>query len=88
MSTLSSTITIGKPHAGRGGTVLPGSRRGGDEGGGNAGLPIPAQRLRRARLGIVVAITPIVMLFVSFTERIHCPTGIADLRRGHHQLCS
>jgi cytochrome c oxidase subunit III len=67
MSTLSSTITIGKPHAGRGGDeVRPPSGGGGDDGRGNAGDY--SRRLRRARLGIVVAITPIVMLFVSFTS--------------------
>jgi len=67
MSTLSPTITIGKPHAGRGGDeVRPPSGGGGDDGRGNAGDY--SRRLRRARLGIVVAITPIVMLFVSFTS--------------------
>jgi len=67
MSTLSPTITIGKPHAGRGGDeVGPPSGGGGDDGRGNAGDY--SRRLRRARLGIVVAITPIVMLFVSFTS--------------------
>ena len=67
MSTLSPTITIGKPHAGRGGDdVRPPSGGGGDDGRGNGGDY--SRRLRRARLGIVVAITPIVMLFVSFTS--------------------
>ena len=67
MATLSSTVTIGKPHAGRGGDALrPPSGGGGDDGRGNAGDY--SRRLRRARLGIVVAITPIVMLFVSFTS--------------------
>ena len=67
MATLSSTVTIGKPHAGRGGDALrPPSGGGGDDGRGNAGDY--SRRLRRARLGIVVAITPIVMLFDSFTS--------------------
>jgi cytochrome c oxidase subunit III len=67
MATLSTTVTIGNPHAGRGGDeIQPPSGGGGDDHRGGAG-DYP-RRLRRARLGIVVAITPIVMLFVSFTS--------------------
>jgi cytochrome c oxidase subunit 3 len=67
MATLSSTVTIGKPHTGRGGDdVRPPSGGGGDDGRGGAGDY--SRRLRRARLGLIVAITPIVMLFVSFTS--------------------
>lgn len=67
MATVSSTVTIGRPHAGSGGDDIdPPSGGGGDGGRGNAGDF--SRRLRRARLGIVVAITPIVMLFVSFTS--------------------
>ena len=85
MATLSSTVTIGKPHAGRGGDALrPPSGGGGDDGRGNAGDY--SRRLRRARLGIVVAITPIVMLFVSFTSAYIVRQGLPDVRRSHHQL--
>lgn len=67
MATLSSTVTIGKPHAGRGGDdVRPPSGGGGDDGRGSPGDY--SRRLRRARLGLIVAIAPIVMLFVSFTS--------------------
>ena len=67
MATLSSTVTIGTPQAGRGGDdVRPPFAGGGDDNRG--GADDYPRRLRRARLGIVVAITPIVMLFVSFTS--------------------
>lgn len=57
------------------GTSLPPRTGGGDDGRGGDGRPdsipdfIPnyGERLRRARMGLAVAMTPIVMLFVSFT---------------------
>ncbi len=61
--------------AGHNGSSLPPRAGGGDDGRGRDGLPdrepdsIPnyGERLRRARLGLAVAMTPIVMLFISFT---------------------
>ncbi len=61
--------------AGHNGSSLPPRTGGGDDGRGRDGLPdrepdsIPnyGERLRRARLGLAVAMTPIVMLFISFT---------------------
>jgi len=41
---------------------------GGGDDGSNGGVPNYGQRLRRARLGLVVLIAPIVMLFVSLTS--------------------
>lgn len=68
MATLSSPVTLGEPRAGRsGGEVRPPSGGGGGDDGRNGGTSYP-RRLRRARLGLVIAITPIVMLFVSFTS--------------------
>jgi cytochrome c oxidase subunit 3 len=53
------------------GASLPPRTGGGDDGRGHDGGPdfIPnyGERLRRARMGLAVAMTPIVMLFVSFT---------------------
>jgi len=61
--------------AGHNGSSLPPRAGGGDGGAGRDGLPdrepdsIPnyGERLRRARMGLAVAMTPIVMLFISFT---------------------
>ncbi|MGA7078029.1 MAG: hypothetical protein WBQ43_11930 [Terriglobales bacterium] len=61
--------------AGHNGSSLPPRTGGGDDGRGRDGLPdrepdsIPnyGERLRRARMGLAVAMTPIVMLFISFT---------------------
>jgi cytochrome c oxidase subunit 3 len=61
--------------SGHRGASLPPLTGGGDDGRGGDGMPdsipdfIPnyGERLRRARMGLAVAMTPIVMLFVSFT---------------------
>src|SRR5271166_3150628 len=59
--------------AGHNGASLPPRTGGGDDGRGRDGdgmqdfLPNYGERLRRARMGLAIAMTPIVMLFVSFT---------------------
>src|SRR3979411_1324452 len=61
--------------AGHGGGVLPPRSGGGGDGHGGGGRPelVPAsipnygERLRRARMGLIVAMTPILVLFISFT---------------------
>jgi cytochrome c oxidase subunit III len=61
--------------AGHGGGVLPPRSGGGGDGHGGDGMPdfvpdsIPnyGERLRRARMGLIVAMTPILVLFISFT---------------------
>ena len=60
---------------GRSGGVLPPHTGGGGDGRGGDGMPdfipdsIPnyGERLRRARMGLAVAMTPILVLFISFT---------------------
>jgi cytochrome c oxidase subunit 3 len=69
MATLSPTITIKDLKTGGGGLVPPTTTGGGGDGNrGGGGSPDYGERLRRARLGLAVALTPIVMLFVSFTS--------------------
>jgi cytochrome c oxidase subunit 3 len=68
MATMQPTVPIGQPHAGRGGDVLRPPGGGGDDGRSGSDPQGYSRRLRRARLGIVVAITPIVMIFVSYTS--------------------
>ncbi|HKM49263.1 MAG TPA: hypothetical protein VJX69_16855, partial [Terriglobales bacterium] len=59
---------------GHNGASLPPRTGGGDDGRGRDGddsmpdlIPNYGERLRRARMGLAVAMTPIVMLFISFT---------------------
>jgi cytochrome c oxidase subunit 3 len=74
MATLSSTSTIedsivkhAKTGQGSGGAHPPGSDGGGDDREGN-GSPDYGQRLRRTRLGLLVGLVAVTMLFVSFTS--------------------
>jgi cytochrome c oxidase subunit 3 len=69
MATLSPTVTIKDPKAGygSGGTHPPVAGGGGGEQGGN-GSPDYGRRLRRTRLGLLVGMVAIAMLFVSFTS--------------------
>jgi cytochrome c oxidase subunit 3 len=60
--------------SGHNGASLPPRTGGGDDGRGRDGgdfmpnsIPNYGERLRRARMGLAVAMTPIVMLFISFT---------------------
>jgi len=67
MAALSPTVPVHDPRiGGRGGE--PPVRDGGGNGGGGDGYADYRHRLRRARLGIVVLMVAIVMLFVAFTS--------------------
>ena len=80
MATLTSTITIKDPKAGHGGgAVHPPVAGGGDDNRGGNGSPDYGQRLRRARLGLLVALAPIIMLFVSFTSAYIVRQGLPTL---------
>src|SRR5260370_10236136 len=52
---------------------------GGDDDGSGAGLPNYATRLGRARLGLLVALTPVLMLFVSFSSAYIVRQGLPAL---------
>src|SRR5438445_3116362 len=80
MGTLSPTITIKDPKSGHGGGVVhPPISGGGDDSRGGNGSPDYGQRLRRARLGLLVALAPIIMLFVSFTSAYIVRQGLPTL---------
>ncbi len=80
MATLSPPVTVHVPQTGRdGGSSLPPVYGGGGDGGRRDGSPDYASRLRRARLGLAVAIAPIVMLFVSFTSAYMVRKGLPTL---------
>jgi len=59
--------------------VLPPVRGGGGDDGSGPGLPDYAARLRRARLGLLVALTPVIMLFVSFSSAYVVRQGLPTL---------
>jgi cytochrome c oxidase subunit III len=78
MASLSTTATLNKPEISRDdhGTLAP-IRDGGDN--GRPGLPDYGTRLRRARLGLFVALIPVLMLFVSFTSAYVVRQGLPTL---------
>lgn len=59
--------------------ILPPVREGGGDDRPSAGSPDYATRLRRARLGLLVALTPVLMLFVSFTSAYVVRQGLPTL---------
>ena len=80
MATLSPTVTLKYPKTGRGGGDVPPTTGGGGNGdSGSNGAPDYGERLRRARLGLAVALAPIIMLFVSFTSAYIVRQGLPTL---------
>jgi cytochrome c oxidase subunit 3 len=78
MASFTTTTTVDDPRIllGDGGILPPILGRGGDDG---SGKPDYTTRLRRARLGLLVALTPILMLFVSFTSAYIARQGLPTL---------
>ena len=70
MATLSPTVAVKYPQTRHGGGsgAPPTHGNGGGDGRGANGSPDYGERLRRARLGLVVGLTPVIMMFVSFTS--------------------
>lgn len=69
MASFTPTIPASRPTTSRGKRAdLPPVVGGGDGGRPDPGSPDYGARLRRARLGLAVALTPITMLFVAFTS--------------------
>ena len=79
MATLSPPVTVHVPQTGRDGNSRPPSYGDGGGGGRGDGSPDYGSRLRRARLGLGVAIAPIVMLFVAFTSAYIVRQGLPTL---------
>ena len=87
MASVSTTATLNEPrvsHGNRGGA--PPIFGGGDDGRPGRGLPDYPTRLRRARLGLLVALTPVLMLFVSFTSAYVVRQGLPTLDPRTNQL--
>jgi len=80
MSSFSTTATVDDPRITLGdGKILPPVLTGGGDDRSGPGRPDYATRLRRARLGLLVALTPILMLFVSFTSAYIVRQGLPTL---------
>jgi cytochrome c oxidase subunit 3 len=80
MAALSPPVTVHAPQSSKnGGSYLPPIHGGGGSGERGNGSPDYGSRLRRARLGLTVAIAPIVMLFVSFTSAYIVRQGLPTL---------
>ena len=78
MASFTTTAAVVEPEISRDdhGTAPP-IRDGGDY--GRPGLPDYGTRLRRARLGLLVALIPVMMLFVSFTSAYVVRQGLPSL---------
>ncbi len=88
MAGFTTTATLDDPATLGGGGVPPAPRAGraGDDGLPDRSSFTYEARLRRARLGLVVALTPIVMLFVSFTSAYIVRQGLPTLDPGTNTL--
>src|SRR5215468_7655258 len=87
MASFSTTATLDQPQVSRGdkGGAPPGFG-GGDDGRSGPGLPDYGTRLRRARLGLLIALTPVLMLFVSFTSAYVVRQGLPTLDPRTNQM--
>jgi cytochrome c oxidase subunit 3 len=87
MASFSTTATVDDPRISLGDDgVLPPVRGGGGDDGPGPGSPDYATRLRRARLGLLVALTPVIMLFVSFSSAYVVRQGLPTLDPRTNQL--
>src|SRR5882724_2937530 len=87
MASFSTTATVDDPRISRGDDgVLPPIRSGGGDSDSGPGVPDYATRLRRARLGLLVALTPVIMLFVSFSSSYVVRQGLPTLDPRTNQL--
>jgi cytochrome c oxidase subunit 3 len=89
MASFTTTASVDDPRISLGDDgILPPARGGGGDDSSGPGLPDYSTRLRRARLGLLVAVTPILMLFVSFTSAYVVRQGLPSLDPRTDQLVS
>jgi cytochrome c oxidase subunit 3 len=80
MATFTPTAPAPQPTTSRGNRGnLPPVIGGGDSGRPDPGAPDSRTRLRRARLGLAIALTPVLMLFVAFTSAYVVRQGLPSL---------
>jgi cytochrome c oxidase subunit 3 len=89
MASFSTTATVDDPRVSLGEDgILPPIQIGGGDNGWRQGMPDYATRLRRARLGLMVALTPVLMLFVSFSSAYVVRQGLPTLNPRTNELVS
>jgi cytochrome c oxidase subunit III len=86
MASFSTTATLDEPQVSRDNQGGAPPIVGGGDGRPGRGLPDYPTRLRRARLGLLVALTPVLMLFVSFTSAYVVRQGLPTLDPRTNQL--
>jgi cytochrome c oxidase subunit 3 len=87
MATFSPTVSVDSPRVRRDDHGIVPPARGGDDGrSGRSASPDDRTRLRRARLGLLVALTPVLMLFVSFTSAYVVRQGLPTLDPHTNQM--
>jgi cytochrome c oxidase subunit III len=87
MASFPTTATVDDPGISLGDDgILPPIHGEGGDGDSGPGLPDYATRLRRARLGLLVALTPVLMLFVSFSSAFVVRQGLPTLDPRTNQL--
>ncbi len=88
MASFTPTAAVDDPRVALGDHgIVPPVRRGGDDDGGSwPGSPDYRTRLRRARLGLLVALIPVLMLFVSFTSAYVVRQGLPSLDTRTNQM--
>ena len=79
MATLSPTVSLREPKIGHGGGLQPPPAGHGGNGGNGNNYPDYGGRLRRARVGLLVGLAPILMLFVAFTSAYVVRKGLPTL---------
>jgi cytochrome c oxidase subunit III len=80
MATLTPTFTIKDPKTGQGGSgVHPPVSDGGGDGRGGNDSPDYGQRLRRTRLGLLIGLVSVTMVFVSLTSALIVRRGLPTL---------
>src|SRR5271166_5666847 len=87
MATFSPTVSIETPRVRPDDHGIVPPVRGGDDGrSGRSASPDDRTRLRRARLGLLVALTPVLMLFVSFTSAYVVRQGLPTFDPGTNSV--
>jgi len=76
MSTLAPKLAVKDPRIGEGGGTPPSFGGGGGGNSGGSGAFDYGERLRRARLGLVLGLTAVIMLFVGFTSALLVRKGL------------
>ena len=86
MASFSPTASVDDPRVALDDHGIVPPVHGGDDGGSWPGSPDYRTRLRRARLGLLVALTPVLMLFVSFTSAYVVRQGLPTLDPHTNQM--